>query len=220
VDNDLAEHPFELETVRLAVFVTSANDRMCVELEGKTMVSGAILKGIRLIADPDGFQARKRLADCIILTADNRLLLQKHPDGCTSLPGAVHPFGGYVEYGESPFQAMVREIQEETGGMVLKDETVFLGAITEEDTSHRDLVHVWFWHDIRGSVTGCYEREEICFDDVDDVLALPLLMDYARQALHMAVEAGLIHQATPKPRRCRPIFVRRKIAGKSGNRQQ
>ncbi|CCN70491.1 NUDIX domain-containing protein [Vibrio nigripulchritudo] len=48
----------------------------------------------------------------VILNADNQLLLQKKADGSWSLPA------GMIEPKESPTQALVREVNEETGFLV------------------------------------------------------------------------------------------------------
>ncbi len=56
---------------------------------------------------------RKELADCIILTKNNTLYLQMRPRNPEEI-GKISLFGGHVEEGETPLQAVIREIQEET----------------------------------------------------------------------------------------------------------
>ena len=63
---------------------------------------------------------------------------------------------------------------------------IFIGAVTEEWTNYADIVHVYFWHDQRGTITGCYEDEPIEFANVDEALQRSDVMDYARWALQKA----------------------------------
>ncbi len=54
----------------------------------------------------------------VILNQENELLLQQKKDGSWSLPA------GMIEPGESPYQALVREVKEETGLMVMESEVI------------------------------------------------------------------------------------------------
>jgi 8-oxo-dGTP diphosphatase len=136
---------------------------------------------------------RKQLADCVILTHDRQLYLQRRPDDWHSSPGCVTIFGGHVEAGETPHQAVVREINEETGGRIKADDLIFIGAVTEAWTNHTEIVHVYFWHDKNHTITGCYEAEPIFFRNVATAIAHSQIMDYARWALEECRERGLIN---------------------------
>jgi 8-oxo-dGTP diphosphatase len=125
---------------------------------------------------------KQHLADCIILTYDNRILLQYRPKEW-SCPDVVNPFGGHVGAGETPLQAVVRELAEETGASVSEQEVQFIGALSESFTNYTELIHVYFWHDKKNTITGCYEAEAIFFDTTEDALAHIKLMPYARWAL-------------------------------------
>ncbi|MDR3424051.1 MAG: NUDIX hydrolase [Alphaproteobacteria bacterium] len=134
---------------------------------------------------------KKHLADCVILTYDNRILLQKRPDNWPySFPGTVNPFGGHVEKGETPLQAVIRELAEETGAKASEQDLLFVGAVSESFTNHTELVHIYFWHDKENTITGCYEGEAISFDTVEDALAHPKIMPYARWALEECQRKG------------------------------
>ena len=50
-----------------------------------------------------------------VLARDGKILMLKRPDRCHSFPGMWSLVSGKVEEGESPEQAAVREIREETG---------------------------------------------------------------------------------------------------------
>ena len=148
-----------------------------------------------LVVDPAaiGGQAyKKQLADAVILTANHRLLLQKRPD--PNKPGnpIVNLFGGHVEQGEKPIVAAARELHEETGGTPALDDLKLIGAVTESWTNHTEIVHVYFWHDWRNTITGCYEREGIEFATVTEALSHPGLMSYAKWALKECLNRGLL----------------------------
>jgi 8-oxo-dGTP diphosphatase len=134
----------------------------------------------------------KHLADCVILTQDNKILMQQRPENWRTFPGALNIFGGHVENGESIIEALIRELHEETGARVDASEVVLLGAISEEETNYSELVHVYFWHDKQGTITGCYEAEERRFTSVEEALSHPKIMDYARWALLEAKARGLL----------------------------
>lgn len=140
---------------------------------------------------------KKQLADCVVLCADGRLLLQRRPENWRSSLGVVNIFGGHVEAGETAQEAVIRELNEETGGVIRPDALVFIGAVTEEWTGHSELVHVYFWHDRDNTVTGCYEAEAIYFDTMAAALAHPKLMDYARWALLECAARGCLAPETP-----------------------
>src|ERR1700733_13759328 len=87
----------------------------------------------------------RRCVGCIILTHDNKILLQQRDDDCRTFPGCLATFGGGIEARESPMQALVRELNEELGARLVSTDVISLGAITEEYTQHRELIHTYFW---------------------------------------------------------------------------
>lgn len=123
------------------------------------------------------------LADCVVLTRDGKILMQQRPENWGRHAGVLNIFGGHVEEGETVIQGLVRELNEELGSTVLEDDLIFIGAITEDWTGHTELVHVYFWHDKHGTITGCYEAEAREYSSVNDALAHPKIMDYAAWAL-------------------------------------
>ncbi len=135
---------------------------------------------------------KKHLANCIIKLSDGRLFLQKRPDNWWTYPGVINLFGGHVEDGESIKDAVIREVAEETGGSIEPDELVYLSSLLEEDTGFTELVHIFFWHDKRNTVTGCYEAEGIYFENAEEAISHPKTMDYSVHALRRAKTKGLI----------------------------
>jgi 8-oxo-dGTP diphosphatase len=136
------------------------------------------------------------LADCVVLTHDRKLLMQYRPLNWRSSPGCLNIFGGHVDEGETVMQALLRELKEELGAEALESEVIKLGAITEDFTQHRELVHIHFWHDKRGTITGCYEAEARQYNSVEEALSHPKIMDYSRWALYECQSRGLLNQTS------------------------
>ena len=149
---------------------------------------------IRLVdlAKADLSSYQKYLSDCVVLTHDNRLYMQRRPENWGRHAGVVNIFGGHVEQGETPAQAVIRELNEETGARINEKELLFIGAVTEGWTNHKDLVHIYFWHDKNNTIKGCYEAESISFVTPEEAMAHPRIMDYARWALQECQKRGLI----------------------------
>lgn len=81
----------------------------------------------------------------LVVTDDGEMLMHLRDDKA----GVVHPgcwagFGGAVESGESPEDALRRELLEETG--VVLHSATFLGDVVDEvsEGGHGDLVHMYF----------------------------------------------------------------------------
>ncbi len=134
----------------------------------------------------------KQCADCVILTKDGKLMLQYRPPHWWTSPDCLNTFGGHVENGENALETVIRELQEETGGHAQKEDLAFLGALTEDWTDHTELVHLFFWHDRNGTITGCYEAESRFFDTAQTALEHPKLMDYARWAIEECRKRNLL----------------------------
>lgn len=132
------------------------------------------------------------LADCVILTKNNTILMQQRPKDWGKHAGVLNIFGGHLENDETPLQGLIRELREELGAHVKPQDVLFIGAITEDWTDHKEIVHVHFWHDIEGTITGCYEGETREYDTVQQALQHPKIMDYAVWALKQCFKKGLL----------------------------
>ena len=94
---------------------------------------------------PDAGPTRRRLVlespdwvNCIATTEDGRIVLvEQHRFGIGSC--TLEPPGGTVEPGESPFEAMQRELVEETG--YGGGEWSYLGAVEPNPALHPHLCH-------------------------------------------------------------------------------
>lgn len=139
---------------------------------------------------PEQFSAR--LADCVILTKDNKILMQQRPENWGKHAGVLNIFGGHVEEGETILEGLIRELHEELGAAVKAEDVVFIEAITEDWTDHTEIVHIHFWHDKAGTITGCYEAEAREYDTVQQALEHPKIMDYAVWALKECQKRGYL----------------------------
>lgn len=69
-----------------------------------------------------------RGAHGIIITPSGLVLVQKRALDAMQYPGMVDiGVGGFVDHGETPEEALIREIKEETGLSVRQDQLLFLG---------------------------------------------------------------------------------------------
>lgn len=146
---------------------------------------------------------KKHVADCVILTHDNRLLMQQRPENWGSSAGCLTTFGGHIEEGETVVEGLVRELNEETGAVLDACELIPLAILSEDFTGHTEAVHVYFWHDKNATVTGCYEAEDRRYNSVKEALAHPKIMDYVRWALLNAQDQGLLNAL--EPNKAKPV---------------
>ena len=119
----------------------------------------------------------KHYVGCLILTSDNRILLQQRGDDWTHHPGFLSEFGGAIESGETPLAALIRELNEELGASVNSCDVVELGLMIDKSVRNDcELVFGFFWHDKMGAITGCYEGESRLFASTAAVREHPKVM--------------------------------------------
>jgi len=118
----------------------------------------------------------RRCVGCIVLNHKGKILLQQRDADSPTYPGCLATFGGGIDAGESPIQALIRELKEELGAEVIASDVISLGAITSGNNKS-ELIHVYFWHDKKNTITGCYEGEEKYFDNCASALKDPNIMD-------------------------------------------
>lgn len=134
----------------------------------------------------------QHFADCVVMTQNGELLLQYRPPEWQRKPEWYTAFGGQVETGEDIMTALQRELKEELGADVQREEVVLLGVVTEGETDHTEAVHVHFWHDRRGTITGCFEGEARRFPNVYAALGMEKTMPYLRWALAVCKARGFL----------------------------
>jgi len=129
---------------------------------------------------------------CIILTHDEKILLQFRPPNWRTFPGYICCFGGKIDADESPQEAIIREINEEVGGQVMSNRLRCLGAYTEQITEHKEIIFGYFWHDKNNTITGCYEAEAKLFNSLSEVELQPKVMDDTMWLLRICANKNLI----------------------------
>ena len=75
---------------------------------------------------------------------------------------------------------------------VNESNVISFGAISEAITSYTELLHVYFWHDRLGTITGCYEDQPLYFDNSESVLNHPKIMDYVPWLLDQCKNHALL----------------------------
>lgn len=135
---------------------------------------------------------KAQFVGCLILTKDHKILLQQRGHDFVSHPDYLCEFGGHIEEEEEPTQAIIRELKEELGASVREHELISLGAITEKTSNHTELVYTYFWHDVDGTITGCYEGEARYFGNIASILSYPKLTDGLRWLLQQCQRKGLL----------------------------
>lgn len=154
-----------------------------------------ITKELIRLVDPTKVDEKSyafRGVDCVVVTKDNQIILQKRGDNWHRFPGYLASFGGQIEKGEIPMQALIRELNEELGAQVKEKDVISLGVVTEAATNHTELIYVYFWRDLYGAITGCYEGEIEYFNSVSEIMKQPKVMDDTRWALDQCVAKGLL----------------------------
>ncbi|MDI9818416.1 MULTISPECIES: NUDIX domain-containing protein [unclassified Legionella] len=148
-------------------------------------------RNIRVVK-PENAGDRPQLTSCIILTFDKRILLQKRPDNWRTYPGYVCCFGGHVEEGEHPLQAICRELQEELGANAVETDVTPLSCYSESVTNFKEIVHGFFWHDKGDTISDCYEAETYYLNHISELNNVPLVMDDVPWLIECSREKGLL----------------------------
>ncbi len=161
-----------------------------------------MLHGIKGLKEVDPAKAdlssfKSQVADCVILTQDGKILMQQRPSNWVGAEDRLTTFGGHLEANETPLQGLIRELKEELGAQVNPKDVMTLGALSEDEYGHDTLVHVYFWRDTQGTITGCYEAQPRHYDKIDDALAHPKIPEYAQWALLEAKNRGLLETRSP-----------------------
>lgn len=133
-----------------------------------------------------------RGVDCIVVTKDNKIILQKRGENWNRFPGYLASFGGQIEIGETPMQTLTRELHEELGAQVKESDVISLGAVTEAVTGHTELIYVYFWRDLYETITGCYEGKIMYFSSAQEIMKLPKVMDDTCLALNECIAKGFL----------------------------
>ena len=85
-------------------------------------------------------------AEIILTRKDGALILQKRDDKPgISNPGFIASFGGHIEHGETPLEAAVREINEETNLQLTAEDLQFFGKYHKTKEEHGEDWDVYYF---------------------------------------------------------------------------
>jgi len=129
----------------------------------------------------------------VIKNRDGKILLQQRDGNTTRFPFNLGTFGGGMDDGETPVQCAVRELHEELGAIVDAAALVPLAVLAEYGAPGRnELIYGYFWHDVAGSIAGCYEGFACYYDHAAGALSHPQIMSDARWFVTECARRGLI----------------------------
>ena len=129
---------------------------------------------------------------CIILTHDNRILLQYRDSRFYRFANCVSTFGGGLEKNETAEQAVQREIHEELGAKMVLRDFIHLDTYTEAATNFTEVIYGYFWHDQSGLITGCFEGTPLYCRSYSEAMKLNNLMDDVPYLLNLCNDRSLI----------------------------
>ncbi|MCL5011647.1 MAG: NUDIX domain-containing protein [Candidatus Marsarchaeota archaeon] len=122
-----------------------------------------------------------------IATNEGKILILKRSAKSKYAPGFWQLPGGRLEFGETPMEALEREIKEETGGIFVpsSERVVCVNShVIEIKGDEFQLLTIVYEGMIDGSITISEEHSEFRWIAVDDVLNLNNLEDGTRQILN------------------------------------
>lgn len=137
-------------------------------------------------------QFKGKFASALIMTCDNKILLQKRSVNAKNFPGFITTFGGKIELHETPKQALMRELNEELGAQTHPSDLIECGAVTDAKSEYTDLIYAFFWHDVHGNIEFCTEENPIYFTNTDEILQHPQSMVYVRWLVKKCIKLGLL----------------------------
>ncbi len=137
------------------------------------------------IADYENHSSR--YVGCLILTSNHKFLLQQRGIDWERYPAALATFGGKIELGETPEQALARELKEELGAKIIFNHVTTLGTFIKNNDNCNEFIYGYFWHDIKNTITGCYEGEAKYYDNYTDALQHPKILDDTRWLINAFV---------------------------------
>ncbi len=129
------------------------------------------------LKDIDENNFSPRHVGCIVLSHDNKIVLQQRDQDAYTFPNCLATFGGRIEESENPMDALVRELNEELGAKVDEKNVISLGTIIEHDGNNKTLIYVYFWQDKENTITGCYEGEARYYENKEAAFAHPKIME-------------------------------------------
>lgn len=115
------------------------------------------------------------LLECVVfvLVRDNKVLAEKRKLTKKVVPGAIALPGGHMEEGESPEDALLRELREELG--IVANDTTYICTLLHRSQEFRKI-HYFAVHQWEGDITN-NEAEALLWIPLNELDTLGLDVD-------------------------------------------
>lgn len=136
------------------------------------------------------------VASILISTEDEFILQQREDRPDISSPGMVTVFGGGVEEGEEPMDAIIREMEEELTIKLNKEDFRFLESYVKKDplNDQECLAHLYIAQDINKGDLFLKEGEAIVYLKPDESFDDLSISKETKEILHKFKETSM-HQS-------------------------
>lgn len=114
---------------------------------------------------------------CLLLSENNHFLLQQRGNDWPRFPGVISVFGGKIEKGEQPEEALRRELKEELDIDISIDDVIKLSQYTEKASQHEELIYAFGYRLTSHQLYHCHEGSVVVLDSVETLMSHPKVMD-------------------------------------------
>jgi len=125
---------------------------------------------------PKDFQEKAAVSGCFCVYSDTILLLKRHPNSPQGMTWGIP--AGKLEQGESPLEAVIRELHEEVGLRVLTQDLQPVGSLYARLPSIDYTFHMFCTHFTEKPLLQINDSEHLDFGwfTFDEATKLPLIL--------------------------------------------
>jgi ADP-ribose pyrophosphatase YjhB (NUDIX family) len=167
--------------------ITKSNGKISLKLGETNYRAYVCSRGAAFRNKFPDYVPSKPLAACVaIVTSDNKLLVEKRK-GVDVHEGMYHVVGGFIDPSKDldkfknpdPNSSIIREVKEETGLMINRDQLVFLGLAEDTIVPHFELC---FFSKL---AISSEQVAEIIYNSItDSELNQPVFIDYTKNKIN------------------------------------
>lgn len=118
----------------------------------------------------------------IIKTIDKKFLFQERDKNTERNPGAIAPFGGGIENGETPHDCVVREIKEELELDIENGDLVDLG-LFESHFAKGTFIQMYYVSGVNADNLLLHEGKSIVSVSLKEALNHEMITDFTKEVL-------------------------------------